>query len=95
MSTKKVISQLEKNKKEIEKLDQELEHLKHKKQKYQAQKSAEERKIRTRNLIQRGAILESVQPIFKKLSNEELQAALEKILHCEFAIELLDEYEMS
>ena len=55
-----------------------------------AQKEAD-RKARTKRLIERGAILESLVPNADNFTNEQIKAFLEKTVTSDFAKRILDE----
>jgi hypothetical protein len=54
------------------------------------QKKAEDRKARTKRLIERGAILESLIPGADTLINEQIKAFLEKTILSENAVHILN-----
>ena len=90
MANKNIIAQIEKCKSDSEKKQEEIKQLKNKKQKLLAQQRNAEQKIRTRRLIERGAILESINPSILSISNEQLQTYLQRILRTEQAEKLLE-----
>jgi len=65
---------------EIAQARTELAQLEHRVQNLTQQHSGEARKQRTRRLIQRGAIVESLVPGAENMSNEQLKTLLEKAL---------------
>ena len=89
MANKNIAEQLEKNKSDIDKKQEEIKQLKNKEWKILTQQRKAEQKIRTRRLIERGAILESINPSFLSLSNEELKIYLQQVLQTEQAKKLL------
>ncbi len=95
MANNKIIEQIEKNKINVEKKQDEIRQLKNKERELLAKQRKEEQKIRTRRLIQRGAILESINPTFVSIPNEQLQTYLQKVLLTETARKLLDDIAVS
>ena len=63
---------------EIEKAEREIEQSENKIKRLMGLLSKEERKARTRRLIQRGAIAEALIPDAENFTNDEIQAALAK-----------------
>ena len=74
----KVRAEQEKTKRELADAERGLEQLEHKVTRLTQSLSAEERKARTRRLIERGAIAESFVPNADALTNDELKAVLKK-----------------
>ena len=70
---------------QIGKINEQIKQLQNKKKTLLAKESEEKRKKRTRRLIERGAILESVISNAEDFSNEQLQALLIEIFSSEFA----------
>lgn len=62
-------------------MEEELRQLQNRQKILLNRKSDAERKARTRRLIERGAILESVFPAVRLLSNEEVMSILSHISH--------------
>jgi predicted nucleic acid-binding Zn-ribbon protein len=62
----------------IAKAERELERLEHQAERAKQALSKQERKARTRRLIERGAIAEAFIPNAETLSNDEFKAALQK-----------------
>lgn len=91
MANKSITQQIEDCKKEIEQAEKEREQLTHQVEKMKARIRQAEHKARTRRLIKKGAILESINPSILSLSNEQLQAYLQAVLQTDTAIKLLDE----
>lgn len=65
---------------QIAKAEEEIRQLQNRKKKLLNQKKAEERKIRTHRLIERGAILESLLEKPEQYKNEQIKALLETAL---------------
>lgn len=84
-----IVEQIRSTQEELEKLETKKQQKEHQLEKLQGRDRSKERKARTRSLIERGAILESVQPSIKDLSNEQLQIYLDKVLHTVEALVLL------
>ena len=80
MANKNIVAQLEKHKSDIEKKQEEIKQLKNKERKILSTQRKAEQKIRTRRLIERGAILESINPSIISISNEELKTYLQQVL---------------
>lgn len=70
---------------QIRKKQKEITQLEHKQNRLLAKQKVIERKKRTRRLIERGAILESVISNAEDFSNEQLQTLLIEIFSSEFA----------
>ena len=70
---------------QIGKINEQIKQLQNKKKTLLAKESVEKRKKRTKRLIERGAILESVISSAEDFSNEQLQALLIEIFSSEFA----------
>lgn len=70
---------------EIKSTKQQIEQLTHRQESLVSKLKVEERKKRTRRLIERGAILESVIENSTDFSNEQIQALLIEIFSSEFA----------
>lgn len=70
---------------QIEKTNEQIEQLQNKKKKLMSKQKAELRKKRTKRLIERGAILESVIGNAEDFSNEQIQSLLIEILSNENA----------
>lgn len=79
-TTEKTERRLEELKAEEEKLKKEYETLIHRKTRCEIVISKTKRKLRTRRLIERGAILESLIPNPEILSNEQIKALLKAAL---------------
>ena len=70
---------------QIGKINEQIKQLQNKKKTLLAKESVEKRKTRTKRLIERGAILESVINNVENFSNEQLQTLLIEIFSSEFA----------
>ena len=70
---------------QIGKINEQIKQLQNKKKTLLAKESEEKRKKRTKRLIEREAILESVIGNAEEFSNEQLQALLIEIFSSEFA----------
>lgn len=70
---------MEKYTNEIESVQVKIRQLKNRQKVLLRKKSDAERKARTRRLIERGAILESVFPEIAPMTNEQVKALLEKM----------------
>lgn len=70
---------------EIQSTKQQIEQLTHRQDRLVSKLKVEERKKRTRRLIERGAILESVIGNATDFSNEQIQALLIEVFSSEFA----------
>ena len=70
---------------QIGKINEQIKQLQNKKKTLLAKESEEKRKKRTKRLIERGAILESVIGNAEDFSNEQLQTLLIEIFSSEFA----------
>ena len=73
----------------IEGYDDEIRQLKNRQKLLRQQYNKQERKDRTKRLIQRGAILESLIPEADTLSNEQIKAFLEKTIKSDYATKTL------
>lgn len=74
---------------QIAKTEEEIRQLQNRKKKLLNQKKNEERKLRTRRLIERGAILESMLKKPEKYENEQIKDLLEVALRSPQAQEFL------
>lgn len=88
---KSIVEQIKNTQMELEKSKKSLSQLKHKKDKIITRNSNVERKARTRKLIERGAILESINPSINLLSNEQLLEYLQLVLRTEVSRILLED----
>ena len=70
---------------QIEKMNEQIKQLQNKKKQLMSKQSEEKRKQRTKRLIERGAILESVIGNAEDFSNEQIQSLLIEILSSESA----------
>lgn len=70
---------MEKYTDEIESVQEKIRQLKNRQKALLQKQSDAERKARTRRLIERGAILESVFPEAVPMTNEQVKALLEKM----------------
>ena len=74
---------------QIAKAEDEIRQLQNRKRKLLNQKKAEERKIRTHRLVERGAILESLLEQPEQYTNEQIKGLLETALRTTQAQEFL------
>ena len=74
---------------QIAKAEEEIRQLQNRKRKLLNQKKAEERKIRTHRLVERGAILESLLEQPEQYTNEQIKGLLETALRTPQAQEFL------
>lgn len=74
---------------QIAKAEEEIRQLQNRKRKLLNQKKAEERKIRTHRLVERGAILESLLEQPEQYTNEQIKGLLETSLRTTQAQEFL------
>ena len=74
---------------QIAKAEEEIRQLQNRKKKLLNQKKAEERKIRTHRLVERGAILESLLEQPEQYTNEQIKGLLETVLRTPQAQEFL------
>ncbi len=74
---------------QIAKAEEEIRQLQNRKKKLLNQKKAEERKIRTHRLVERGAILESLLEQPEQYTNEQVKGLLETALRTPQAQEFL------
>ena len=74
---------------QIAKAEEEIKQLQNRKKKLLNQKKAEERKIRTHRLVERGAILESLLEQPEQYTNEQIKGLLETALRTPQAQEFL------
>lgn len=64
---------------QIQKVQEQIEQLQHKKKKLMSEKSEAERNMRTKRLVERGAILESIIGNATDFTNEQIQHLLIEI----------------
>ena len=74
---------------QIAKAEEEIRQLQNRKRKLLNQKKAEERKIRTHRLVERGAIQESLLEQPEQYTNEQIKGLLETALRTPQAQEIL------
>lgn len=77
----------------IEKIDSiqmQIQQLENQKKKLLQQQKETDRKARTKRLIERGAVLESLIPGADKFTNEQIKAFLEKTVTNDYAQKILD-----
>jgi len=77
----------------IEKIDSiqaQIQQLENERKRLMQQQKEQERKDRTKRLIERGAILESLVPNAAMFSNEQIKAFLEKTVQSSYAKKILD-----
>lgn len=86
-----ITAQAEQKKDEREKVLKEIRQLENRQKILQNRQRNEERKARTRRLIERGAILEGVFPLASDLSGEEVKAFLVTLSHLPEAAKLAAE----
>ena len=77
MSKQKTLAEV---KEQIAKMENDIRQCENKVKRLLQKNHQQERKDRTRRLIERGAILESLIPDAKELSNEQIQALLVMVL---------------
>lgn len=77
----------------IAKTEEEIRQLQNKKKKLLSEKKAEERKARTRRLIERGAILESLLEQPEQYDNGQIKSLLETALRTPQAQEFIRRYD--
>lgn len=76
----------------ISNIDLEIEQLKNRKREITQRHKAEERKARTKRLIERGAILESLIPAPDMLTNDDVKQILSYALETPYVKEYLRKY---
>jgi len=76
---------------EIESIQEEIRQLENQKRKLLQQQKEQERKARTKRLIERGAILESLIDGVETLSNEQIKSLLAVALNSESAVKMQKE----
>ena len=76
----------------ISNIDMEIEQLKNRKREITQRHKAEERKARTKRLIERGAILESLIPSSDTLTNDDVKQILSYALETPYVKEYLRKY---
>jgi len=75
---------------QITEVDEKIRQLESQKKKYIQEHKAQERKDRTKRLIARGAILESIMGDPETLTNEQIKQFLEKTLTTEYSSKILN-----
>jgi len=91
MANKSIMEQIADCKNKMEQAEKEKQQLTHQAEKIKARDRQAEHKARTRRLIERGAILESINSSILSLSGEQLQAYLQVVLQNDTAKNLLQE----
>lgn len=76
----------------ISNIDLEIEQLKNRKREITQRHKAEERKARTKRLIERGAILESLIPASDMLTNDDVKQILSYALETPYVKDYLKKY---
>lgn len=76
----------------ISNIDLEIEQLKNRKREITQRYKAEERKARTKRLIERGAILESLIPASDTLTNDDVKQILSYALETPYVKDYLRKY---
>ena len=76
-------------------IDEQIAQLANQKKQLQQKHKADERKARTRRLIQRGAILESFIPEAETYTEEEIQAALKETIGSDYGQKALRRAKLS
>ena len=71
-------------------LDTEIQQLENRRKQLLQQQKEQDRKARTKRLIERGAILESLIPNAAMLTNEQIKVFLEQTVHGEHACKILE-----
>lgn len=89
MSKKTIVEQIKDTQIELEKARAEKKQMENQLAKIKKQDREKENKSRTRRLIQRGAILESINPSLTSLSEELLSKYLNQVLRTRYAEMLL------
>ena len=89
MSKKTIVEQIKDTQIELEKARAEKKQMENQLAKIKKQDREKENKSRTRRLIQRGAILESINPSLTSLSEELLSQYLNQVLRTRYAEMLL------
>lgn len=79
----------------ISNIDLEIEQLKNRKREITQRHKAEERKARTKRLIERGAILESLIPASDTLTNDDVKQILSYALETPYVKEYIRKYQGS
>ena len=79
----KLRAEQEKNRAALADAERELEQLEHRAARLTQSQSAAERKARTRRLIERGAIAESLVPNAAALTNDEFKSVLARVFRLE------------
>ena len=74
----------------IESIQTQIQQLENERKRLLQQRKADERKARTKRLIERGAILESFILGAENFSNEQIKAFLEKTLRTDYAHKILE-----
>jgi len=74
----------------IETLQEKIQQLENQKKLLLQKQRADERKARTRRLIQRGAILESLIPNAGELTNEQIKSVLERTVGSSYGRKIID-----
>ncbi|WP_249030176.1 hypothetical protein [Tannockella kyphosi] len=89
MAKKSVIEQIKDTQEEINILQVQKKQQEHQLEKHQAREREKERKERTRKKIERGAIIDSMNPQIASLTNQQLKVFLQQVLQSERALHLL------
>ena len=74
----------------ITSIEEQIQQLENQRKQLIKQQTEENRKARTKRLIERGAILESLIPDPANLTNEQIKAFLEKTIRSDYAAKMLN-----
>ena len=74
----------------IESVQEQIRQLENQKRRLMQEQKERERKTRTKRLIERGAILESLIDRADMLTNEQIKVFLEKIIQTDYAREIIE-----
>ncbi|MFI3214037.1 MAG: hypothetical protein R3Y24_11950 [Eubacteriales bacterium] len=89
MEKKSIVEQIKATQMALEKAQEKKQQKEHLLEKLESRERGKEQRLRTRRLIERGAILESTHPAIISLSNEQLQAYLLACLQTQQAENIL------
>ncbi len=95
MPKQSIVDQIKATQDKIEKIKEEQKQKRHQLAKLQSRERAEQQRLRTHRLIEKGAIIESMHPVMKAISPEQLQPFLQQVFSDKRTLLLLHDLEQT